>query len=254
MNSKREKGSSIVRVLDILEAIAKADRPMSPTDLAYELDIPKATAHRLVQTLETEGYIQTNLRGNLTVADRLTRLSMGALQNNHFKTQRRILLENLAAVTGETCGISLPDGTEMIYYDRVQANWPLQVYLPIGSRVPMYCTSGGKLYLSHMPSAQLKRMIPKIELVQRARQTITDHDQLLEELELTRKRGIALDNEEFIDGMVACSVPITLNGRMLASLFCHAPVIRQSIEDMEAMAPKLLETAAEIEVLLSDVQ
>ena len=54
--------------------------------------------------------------------------------------------------------------------------------------------------------------------------------------------------------MVACSVPIKLNGRMLASLFCHAPVIRQSIEDMEAMAPKLLETAAEIETLLVAAQ
>lgn len=249
-SERREKGSSIVRVLDILDAVARAERPMSPTDIAYELDIPKATAHRLVQTLEAEGFVQLNMRGNLVAAQRLCDMALGILHSGRYKAQRRAILENLAAETGETCGISLPDGTEMIYYDRVQANWPLQVYLPIGSRVPVSCTSGGKLFMSQMPPAQLKRFLSNLPLEKRARNTITDTDALNAELEKTRQTGIGLDNEEFIDGMVACSVPIMVNGKLHASLFCHAPVLRKSIEDMQALAPLLQAAAVKLSELL----
>lgn len=252
--TKREKGSSIVRVLDMLEAVALAERPMSPTDLAYELDIPKATAHRLVQTLESEGFLQINMRGNLVVGERLTDIALGVLHSGRHKAQRRAVLENLAASTGETCGISLPDGTEMIYYDRVQANWPLQVYLPVGSRVPVACTSGGKLYMSQMPPAQLKRFLNNLPLIKRARNTITDPDVLLEDIDRTRASGIGLDNEEFIDGMVACSIPITVNGRLHASLFCHAPVLRRTIDDMKALAPELQIAAQKLQALLESTE
>jgi len=66
----------------------------------------------------------------------------------------RVIFERLANTTGETCGIAIPDGTEMIYFDRVQSNWPLQIYLPVGSRTPLWCTSSGKLYLSSLPREQ----------------------------------------------------------------------------------------------------
>ncbi len=248
----REKGSSIIRVLEMLETIALSERPMSATDVAFELEIPKASAHRLVQTLENEGYIQTNMRGNLVAAKRLNNIALGILQSSNLKDQRRAILENLTLEIDETCGISLPDGTEMIYYDRVQANWPLQVYLPIGSRVPISCTSGGKLYMSQMPVPKLKRLIDNIPLTKRARNTIIDKQQLFDEIMHIRDSGIGLDNEEFIDGMVACSVAISVHGKFHAALFCHAPVIRKSMDDLLLYAPHLLRTAGKITALLEE--
>lgn len=251
--SRREKGSSIQRVLDIIRYVSTSDRAASLPDLIEELDIPKATAHRLVQQLEEAGFFQTNMRGNLVPGPAMREISLGVLNSNELKIQRQAILQGLAVQVGETCGISIPDGTEMIYYDRVQANWPLQVYLPIGSHVPIWSTASGKLYLARLPKAVRKRVLKNLPLQKLARNTITDAALLEEELLRIRESDMGVDNEEFIDGMVAISVPVThSDGRLAACLFCHAPVIRSSLEELEAHEPLLREAAARLgEVLIN---
>ncbi|MBR9884524.1 MAG: helix-turn-helix domain-containing protein, partial [Oceanospirillales bacterium] len=122
-NTRREKGSSILRVLEIIESVANASKPMTPTELANHLDIPKATGHRLVQTLEKEGFLQTNMRGFVVPGARLHQAALGIIYAGRYKAQRRAILEHLSDQVGETCGLAIPDGTEMLYFDRVQANW-----------------------------------------------------------------------------------------------------------------------------------
>ncbi|WP_035414974.1 IclR family transcriptional regulator [Chromohalobacter israelensis] len=250
-NTRREKGSSILRVLDIIETIARAEHPMPAAELAFRLDIPKATVHRLIQTLEREGFLQINMRGHLMPAQRLQDIAFGVLYSGRFKAQRQAILQGLAEQSGETCGIAIPDGVNMVYYDRVQSNWPLQIYLPTGSHVPLWCTSSGKLYLSQLPEADLERILRNLPLQQRARNTLTDPDALKQALIPIRENQLGTDNEEFIDGMVACSVPIRQHGRLLACLFCHAPVLRQSFDDMMGLEPLLREAASELEAMLA---
>lgn len=251
-SSRREKGSSIVRVLEILEAVATSEQPMSPTDLAFQLDIPKPTAHRLVNTLEVEGFLQTNMRGNLIPGDRFHHTAMGALYASRYKAQRRAILENLSRTIGETCGIAIPDGTEMIYYDRVESDWPLRIHLPIGARVPTWCTSSGKLYLSTLPKGRLRRILNNLPLQQFTRNTITDPVALEAELARIGEMQSGEDNSEFIDGMVGVSVPI-VNGdnNLVASLFCHAPIVRQDLEALTAHRPALRKAATELSELIS---
>lgn len=78
-NTRREKGSSILRVLEIVEAVASASKPMTPTELSKQLEIPKATGHRLVQTLEKEGFLQTNMRGFVMPGARLHQAALGIM-------------------------------------------------------------------------------------------------------------------------------------------------------------------------------
>jgi IclR family acetate operon transcriptional repressor len=253
--SRREKGSSIVRVLEIMEAVALSNHPLSVTDLAFQLDIPKATTHRLVQTLEAEGFLQTNMRGNLVVADRMHRLSLNALYTGRYKAERRAILEKLSTQVGETCGIAIPDGTEMIYYDRIQANWPLQVHLPIGSRVPAWCTASGKLYLSTLPKAKVKRILASLAMEPVTRNTIADPERLMAHLIETYERQYGTDNEEFIDGMCACSVPVFNDeGRMVAGLFCHAPIIRKTLDQLLDYLPIMREAANELSMMISNAE
>lgn len=251
--SRREKGSSIVRVLEIMEAVALSNHPLSVTDLAYQLDIPKATTHRLVQTLEAEGFLQTNMRGNLVIAERMHQLSLNALYTGRYKAERRAILEKLSRQVGETCGIAIPDGTEMIYYDRIQTNWPLQVHLPIGSRVPAWCTASGKLYLSTLPKTKVKRILNALATEPRTRNTIIDIDPLMAHLSETFERQYGTDNEEFIDGMSACSVPIfNDDGQMVAGLFCHAPILRKTLDQLLEGLPLMREAAKELSLMISN--
>lgn len=222
------KGSTVTRVLDILEAVAAADRPLTPTDLSDQLAIPKASVHRLCTSLEEHGFLQTRISGRgLQAGTRLHAMSLGILASAPIQAQRRAILKTLSEDIGETCNISVPDGSEMIYFDRAETHWPVRVNLQIGSRVPACATAGGKMYLSSLDVVRRERVIKNTRLRRYTANTLVSQSALLEELILTAERGYATDNEEYIDGMVALAVPVRDSaGRLYATLSFHAPCMR----------------------------
>jgi len=135
----------------------------------------------------------------------------------------------------------------MSYKDRVETNWPFRVQLPVGSHVPFHCTASGKTFLATLPSAERRRLIHVMQLVALTDNTITDAEVLLNELKVIWRRGYALDEQEFYDGMVALAVPVRdPNGRYLASLAVHGPAQRVSCDDLVAKAPILFEAAEQL--------
>lgn len=250
---RREKGSSITRVLEIIEAISRAERPMSPAELSHLLDIPKPSIHRLIQQLEADNYVQINMRGLLVPGDRMHSIALGVLHSSRFSALRQAILQNLADTIGETCGIAIPNGTDMLYYDRIQTNWPLRIHLPVGSHTPTWCTASGKLYLSSLPKERRQKIIGKLSLDKLARNTLTNAQELEAELENVQANDLGTDNEEFVDGMVACSVPIRdEDGKLFACLFTHAPVIRTSLEQLLTFEPALRQAAKELAELIKE--
>ncbi|WP_339515271.1 IclR family transcriptional regulator [Pseudomonas sp. RL_15y_Pfl2_60] len=247
----KEKGSSITRVLEIIEAVSRAHRPISPADLAEQLSIPKPSLHRLLAQLEGDGYLQFNMRRLLVPGIRLHGIALGVLYSGRFKAPRQAILQRLTSIIGETCGIAIPSGTEMIYYDRVQTERPLQVYLPVGSHTPTWCTSSGKLYLSSLSRDQRLGILKNLPLSRYARNTLTDAVELERALTKIRAEELGTDNEEFVDGLVACAVPVKdRQGRLFACLFVHAPVISKRFDELLMYVPLLREAAAELGQLI----
>lgn len=241
----REKGSAVSRVMQIIEAVARAERPPSPADLACQLNIPKPSIHRLLNQLEDDGFVQTNLRGLILPSAKMHSIAWGVMHTERFSAARRAILQELTEKIDETCGIAVPRGTEMVYYDRVQSDWPLQIDLQVGSHTPSWCTASGKLYLSSLPRERRRRIIDKLPLMQYTRNTIVDTQILEAELEQIKVSRVGTDNQEFVDGMVACAVPINdSSGKLCACLFTHAPVIRKSFDELMAYTP-VLESAAQ---------
>ncbi|WP_100639134.1 IclR family transcriptional regulator [Marinobacter salexigens] len=252
-SAKRRKGSSIHRVLEIIELVSTSERPLSPADLAFTLNIPKPSIHRLLQQLEVDGFVQTDWRGLVVPGARMVKSAIGVLTSNTLESQRLSVLQRLAAEIGETCGIAIPVGLEMVYTDRVQSNLPLQLYLQIGSNVPVWCTSSGKLYLSSLPKAQRKRLIRNMPLQAVTQNTLVDEKTLEASLEQIAETGVGVDNEEFVAGMVALSVPILApTGNYFASLFTHAPTVRKSLEDLQTFVPQLRAAAKELSFMLKE--
>ena len=248
------KGSTVSRILDILEMVASSDRPLSPTDLAVQLNIPKASLHRLVGALEQQGYLKTrmNQRG-LQPGHRLNKVALGVLASAPLQAQRRTILSALSQEIGETCNIAVPDGSEMIYFDRAETHWPVRVQLQIGSRVPVWATAGGKMFLSSLPKAKRASLINHFKLKPFTKNTLLDKARLLEELEATEERGYALDNEEYIDGMVALAVAITDDSdRLYATLSFHAPCMRVPFESVTDFLPQIIKASASLSSLLND--
>lgn len=239
-------------MLTLLEEIAASDRPLTPTELNRSLGLPKATAHRLCRTLETEGFLGRTLDGrHLAPGPRLRAVAMGILASDTERAARHAVLEGVAIQIGETCNINVPDGDAMLYMDRVETRWPLRTQLTVGSRVPLHCTSSGKLYLGSLPAAARRKMLNSLPLDRRTANTITDAATLANALDVIHEQGYGTDDEEFIDGMASVSVPVTdQRGRLVATLSMHGPTARMPLKAAKAHLPVLREGAAKLSALL----
>ncbi|RMD92496.1 MAG: IclR family transcriptional regulator [Alphaproteobacteria bacterium] len=241
-----------LRLLLVLERMAEAGVPVTPTEVNQSLGLPKPTIHRLFATLEAEGFIQREIDGRgYSPGRRLRTMAAGVLSSLRTRTARLAILSRLAEEIGETCNISLPDRDEMIYLERVETKWPLRIQLPVGSRVPFYCTASGKLYLSSLDARHLRAYLKATRLEPRTPSTLTDPDALLAECARIRAQGYATDNEEFMEGMVALAVPIKdANRRLVATLSFHAPVQRITIGRVTDHLERMQRAAGELSGLI----
>jgi len=255
MPNSSEKSSAALRVLSILETVASSSTPMTATEINAELKLPKPTIHRLCTMLENEGYLQPRLDGRgYLPGRRLSSMAMGIFSNNdHWRTERHGILQRLSEEVGETCNISVPDGSQMVYFDRVETHWPLRIQLKKNDRVPIYCTASGKLFLNNLPSTKRSRLLAKIHFEQYTDNTLTDVDKLKEELKRLSQQDIGIDNEEFMQGMVAVAVPLrSENGAFYGALAMHAPSARMSMEEAISHLPKLKVAALELVELINE--
>ena len=241
-----------LRLLLVLEAMAKAGVPVTPKEVNQSLGLPKPTIHRLFSTLENEGFIQREIDGRgYSPGLRLRTMSTGIISSLRIRTARVAVLSKLADEVGETCNIALPDRDAMIYLDRVETKWPLRIQLPIGSRVPFYCTASGKMYLSSLDNRHLKNYAQATQMEARTKATITKPETLIEEIKNIREVGYALDRCEFMEGMTAIAVPIFEdNGRLVSTLSIHAPEQRFPLPRAVECVGLLKESAAQLSKLL----
>jgi len=255
VSDKFEKSSAALRVLSILETVAESSTPMTATEINSELKLPKPTIHRLCSMLENEGYLQPCLDGRgFLPGSRLSTMAMSIFKNNdHWRTERHRILKRLSEEVGETCNISIPDGSQMVYFDRVETHWPLRIRLKKDDRVPIYCTASGKLFLNNLSSVKRSRLLAKIHLEQFTKSTITDINKLKRELKRLAPQDIGIDNEEFMQGMIAVAVPLrSEDGLFYGALAMHAPTARMSLSDAINHIPKLKNAAADLVDLIQE--
>lgn len=241
--------STLFRAISLLEEIATAQYSLSAADLDKRLNIPKPTIHRLLKQLEEQKLIARDLDGrHLLPGPKLHRMAVGTLANETLKAPRRLLLVRLATEVGETCNLTLLDGHEVVYYDRVETNWPVRIQLAPGSRLPLHCTASGKLFLALMPPQRRRSLLSSLTLEAYTPYTLTSTTDLDEKLTQIARDRLSTDNEEFIQGMVAIAVPIYDSvGNMKATLAIHAPRLRHSIDSLLEWAPMMRQVAAEME-------
>lgn len=251
MTDSKETIPTNLRLLMVLEEVARAGVPVTASEVNRTLGLPKPTIHRLFATLEQEGFLQRDIDGRAYAAgQRARQLSGGIMSSLRVRTARLAILTQLAGEIGETCNIALPERDTMIYLERVETEWPLRIQLPIGTHVPFYCTASGKMYLSSLPSHHLDHYVRNADLSAQTPHSLSDPDRLLAAIHEIREAGFSTDDEEFIEGMVAIAVPILdSRGRLFATLSFHAPTQRFDIAKARTYLPQLRTAAAELSQL-----
>lgn len=239
--------SAVNRSMDILRTIAASDRPLVVSDICATLGLPKPTAHRLCQKLESELYLTREPGGrHFTPGPKLVRLGFDLMRWG-VTSERQAILEAAVGRLGETCNFTTISGNKIVYLHRVEAGWPLRVHLEPGSRVPLHCTASGKLLLAVMEPARRHRMLELIELTPDTPNSITDARRLERELEATARRGYSLDREEFMVGLSAIAVPVRdRRNAVQAALACHGPTSRFSLDDASKHLDVLIDAAGKL--------
>ena len=246
--SKIEGDTPAQRLLALLEVIAAKDQFFTLQGLVEETSLPKPTLHRMLQQLEGSGMLQREADNrHYSKGSRLRRLAENLLLNDTVQGARHGVLNRLMEEVGESCNITALSGSEVLYLDRVETQAPLRFYLHPGSRVPVHCSASGKLFLAQMPPAQRRRLLTGTPLNAMTRNTLTDIESVEAEIEQVRQQGFALDDEEFLPGLVCIAVLApNPDGPSNIGVAIQAPVMRQSREDMLKHLPALERAARDI--------
>lgn len=237
-----------LRLFSLLETIATKDRLVSLQGLVDETGWPKPTLHRMLAQLESAGLLLREGNGrHYSSGPRLRRLAESLLLHSSHHGARHRVLRQLVDTVGESCNITTLAGSEVMYLDRVETHAPLRFYLQPGSRVPVHCSASGKMFLAQMSPAQRQRLLAHVPLEACTGKTVTKLATLEAELKQVRKQGYAIDDEEFLPGLVCVAVlvpPSTVKARSTLCIAAQAPVVRLTADKAPSLLPALQRAAA----------
>jgi IclR family pca regulon transcriptional regulator len=194
---------SLARGLQVIEAFE--DRPDGVTvgDVAERTGLSRAAARRFLITLELLGYA-THTGPIYRLTSRVLRLGFSYLSSSSISALSAPILEEISAKIGESASISTLEGTEIIYLARSATRRVMSVGLSIGSRLPAYCTSMGRVLLAARPDLDLDHL----DIRPLTPKTITDRERLRAELRRVAEQGYCLVDEELEVGLRSLAVPI----------------------------------------------
>lgn len=255
MASKRDRVPPLLRAFGLLEHIARANGPVGLQELAADAGLPKPTVYRMISTLEDAGLATREPDGRrIAAGPRLVRFALDVQLSETVRAPRHAILKRLAETLGETVNLTMLDGSEVVYLDRVETAAPLRFYLQPGSRVPVHCSASGKILLGQFSAAERARMLRHAPLSEYTQKTITDFDRLQAEIDHAREDGYAIDDEEFLPGLVciAVLVPAADGARSNLCVAAQAPVMRLTAAKAPQLLPALRRAADALSRIESD--
>ena len=247
---------SVERAIAILKSFSLEEPERGVGELSRELGWHKSTVSRLMTTLE---------RGGLLARDPATRryrlgvdligLAAQVVSYLDVREVARPVLRQLAEVCQETANLAVLDAGQVIDLDQFVPRMHQVTIIGWGRwRMPLHCTAAGKVLLAHLPQDELERTLPA-QLERFTPHTITDIDDLLQELERVRYQGYAFAREELEEGLNAIAAPIyDHTGQVPSSVNVAGPVYRVTPERFSVLAAQLIEATAQISERLGHQQ
>lgn len=237
---------SAQKALAVLEAFGKGRRVLKLAETADLAGITKASAQRCVHTLEVLGYLRRDRRGTgWMLTPRALGIAHAYLAGYRLIEQATQHLVDLNRATGESVSLSEPDGTEMVFVARFPSHKRFLIHMPVGRRLPMYCTASGRAYLSALPTAEAQLLLRQSSLRALTPMTITDLGRIQELIAAAHVDGYSCSDQECYRGDVTVAAPVIgEGGHPIGAINISAPTSRWTIEEMRAkLAALVMETA-----------
>jgi IclR family KDG regulon transcriptional repressor len=208
----------------VLDLFTRETPEWGVTDVALELQVPRSSAHDLLDTLAKTGLLRRVDGNRYRLGLKLLTLSDAALDSLAVRGQARGVMECLAQKLKATVHLATLDGTDVVYLDKVTAEGGPRIALSgVGRRLPLHCTAVGKVLLAHQSSGTICQTLDRLAMEPVTDRTISSVDTLRFELASCRRSGIARDREGSVLGVCCHAAAITEAGRVTAAISLTVP-------------------------------
>jgi IclR family pca regulon transcriptional regulator len=237
----------VARAFDVIRSFDREHPTLTISDVARRTGLTRAAARRFLLTLQQLGYMQST-DGEFRLSLRVLDLGYTVLSTIGLTDIVQPVMEEVAANLHESCSVAVLDGVDIVYVARVPTKRIMTVNLAVGSRLPAYCTSLGRVLLAHLPPEALDGFFRQVNLVPLTGRTVRDERSLRRILLEVRARGWALVDQEVEDGVRSVAAPIRdRTGRVMAAINASAHATRASVRTLrQKFVPVLVDAAARI--------
>lgn len=243
--------TSLARGLAVIRAFSDQRRSLTIAQISHKTGIPRAAVRRCLHTLKLLGYADSDVN-NFSLKPKVLTLGYSYLSSTPLAVSAQPCLDQISRTLHESCSLAMLDGNEVLYVSRSSTSRIMSVALSVGSRLPAYCTSLGRVILAHMPDDALKTYFSSVKLKAYNERTVVSSKRLKEILVEIRQAGYAIVEEELEIGLRSIAVPVRgASGVVVAALNIGAQATRVSSRQMEEeFLPVLQKGAQELSALL----
>lgn len=239
------------RGLSILRALAKEGRA-TLSELAMRVGMPPSSAHRLLGTLQKHGVIEfREATQEWMVGVEAFRIGSAFAHRTNLVDAGREVMRRLVEETGETANLAIADDGDVVFLSQVETQNPVRAFFRPGTRSHMHASGIGKALLAQFSRSEIELILQAKGLPEFTPKTLTSTDALFADLEMTRRRGWSLDDEERYAGMRCVAAPVyNANAIAIAGISVSGPAVRFPQDLVAEIGPKVRRAAAEVTELI----
>jgi IclR family transcriptional regulator, pca regulon regulatory protein len=243
---------SLARGLLVIQAFTQKKRQLTISQLSAKTGLSRAAVRRCLYTLAQLGFAGSEDGRHFYLGPRILALGYSYIVSMPLAMAAQPVLERVSHELHESCSISTIDGSEIIYVARASVTRIMSIDLGVGSRLPAFCTSMGRVLLASLPPEKLEPYLSAASLKRYTDRTITSPEKLRQVLRLVTRNGYAIVDQELELGLRSMAVPIqNPDGNTVAAVNVGAHAQRVSIQDMQTkFLPRLRAAAQELSMLL----
>jgi len=244
--------TSLARGLAVIQAFSQQSLHLSITQLSKRTGLSRASVRRCLHTLSKLGFAGSDDGRTFYLLPRVLALGHSYLSSVPLATAAQPVLERLSQILDESSSIAVLDGIDIVYVARANVNRIMAIDLWVGTRLPAFCTSIGRVLLANLPPEGMESLLSRIEFIRFTDRTLTSVEQLRQVLHSVRRDGFAIVDQELEVGLRSMAVPVQNNlGRVVAAINVGAHAHRVSLQDMQTrFLPYLRAAAQELCLLL----
>ncbi len=246
--------ASLARGLAVIRAFTQQRRHLTIAQLSQRTGIPRAAVRRCLYTLSALGYVASEDGRSYALRPRILALGHAFLSSIPLVYAVQPLLDQITSTLHESSSMAVLEGDEILYLARSSTTTRLlSIELGIGSRLPAYCTSMGRVLLAGLSATELDAYLSRVPLVKLTGRTVSTSGELKDALQAVRRNGYCVVDQELEVGLRSIAVPVhDHTGRAVAAINVGTQSSRVSVSEMESrFLPPLRSAAHELALLLA---